>query len=138
MASIERLVWFDGRSTANTPTARPDAPVGVPTLDSQTVLAVQQLFNDTNASNIANNDVEEEEEDVFQCGKCKKQFSILNTFVNHKKECGRLGSKSGFNRNVHQLSTHDQQSIANLKASVSPLGSHLSLPTSPTISNSVI
>lgn len=30
---------------------------------------------------------EEEAEDVFQCGKCKQQFSSLDTFMNHKKSC---------------------------------------------------
>ena len=30
-----------------------------------------------------------DEEDVLQCGKCKKQFSQLNAFVAHKKDCQR-------------------------------------------------
>ncbi|XP_030831676.1 zinc finger protein 341 [Strongylocentrotus purpuratus] len=27
-----------------------------------------------------------DEEDIFQCGKCKKQFTSLNSFMNHKRE----------------------------------------------------
>ena len=30
---------------------------------------------------------EDEEEDVFQCGKCKQQFTILESFMSHKKVC---------------------------------------------------
>ena len=35
-----------------------------------------------------------DEEDVFQCGKCKKQFTSLEVFVTHKKECGKRSMPS--------------------------------------------
>ncbi|XP_054164932.1 zinc finger protein 341-like isoform X2 [Oppia nitens] len=104
--------------------------LGVPTLDNQTVLAVQQLFNDTNTSNITN--IDDDEEDVFQCGKCKKQFSALNSFVNHKKECGRKAN----NRNDSHLLQNNLKST-----NTSSLSSQLTLPTSPilpTIASGVI
>lgn len=63
-------------------------------LDAQTVLAVQQLFE---ANQTAHNDQvleaasqmaagEEEEEDTFQCGRCKCKFTALPDYFAHKKE----------------------------------------------------
>lgn len=59
-------------------------------LDAQTVLAVQQLFE---ANQTAHNDrVLEaasqmgEEEDTFQCGRCKRKFTALPDYFAHKKE----------------------------------------------------
>ena len=36
-----------------------------------------------------------DDSDVFQCGRCKKQFSSIDVFVNHKTEC---------NNSVNQVS----------------------------------
>lgn len=36
-----------------------------------------------------------DDSDVFQCGRCKKQFSSIDVFVNHKTEC---------NNTINQLS----------------------------------
>ncbi|CAN7992167.1 unnamed protein product, partial [Ixodes hexagonus] len=64
-------------------------------LDAQTVLAVQQLFE---ANQAAHNErvleaasqlaagEEEEEEDTFQCGRCKRKFTALPDYFAHKKE----------------------------------------------------
>ncbi|XP_033113185.1 zinc finger protein 341-like [Anneissia japonica] len=61
-------------------------------IDNQTALAVQSLL-ETSAS------VQEppaDDEDVFQCGKCKKQFTNLPVFMNHKKDnCLGHISRSG-------------------------------------------
>nr|XP_054748357.1 zinc finger protein 341-like [Lytechinus pictus] len=44
-----------------------------------------------------------DEEDIFQCGKCKKQFTSLNSFMNHKRDhC------------VPPISTHPIQTITTL------------------------
>ncbi|KAK3086146.1 hypothetical protein FSP39_014292 [Pinctada imbricata] len=51
---------------------------GVGGMDTQTAVAVQSLIE-------SQEPVTGEEEDVFQCGKCKKQFSSLMAFVNHKQ-----------------------------------------------------
>lgn len=69
---------------------------GIP-LDSQTVLTVQTLLDAQNNTSIRlseNGEVVNDEEDVFQCGKCKKQFSSLPDFILHKKTHtpGRSGS----------------------------------------------
>ena len=29
----------------------------------------------------------DEEEDIFQCGRCKKQFTSLQSFITHKSNC---------------------------------------------------
>lgn len=71
---------------------------GIP-LDSQTVLTVQTLLDAQNNSTIGiseNGEVVNDEEDVFQCGRCKKQFSTLQDFILHKKTHtpGHSGSNS--------------------------------------------
>ncbi|KAK8770859.1 hypothetical protein V5799_025896 [Amblyomma americanum] len=65
-------------------------------LDAQTVLAVQQLLETSQPGNqnervevvpAADEESEEEgEEDTFQCGKCKRKFTMLAAYFAHKKE----------------------------------------------------
>ncbi|XP_068083537.1 zinc finger protein 341 [Anabrus simplex] len=70
-----------------------DALNGV-TLDSQTALTVQSLLENqvlpgSSTSNISigpPTTVTLDEEDVFQCGRCKKQFTSFSLFMCHKKE----------------------------------------------------
>lgn len=72
-----------------------------------------------------------DEEDVFQCGKCKKQFSVLNAFVNHKKDCQR---KSVTAPDAELVPTASSVTTITLNPSnTSSLSSQLSLPTSPTL-----
>ena len=54
---------------------------GMPAMDSQTAVAVQSLIE----SQTPVDQPAVEEEDIFQCGKCKKQFSSLMLFMNHKQ-----------------------------------------------------
>ncbi|XP_006825191.1 zinc finger protein 341-like [Saccoglossus kowalevskii] len=54
-------------------------------MDNQTALAVQSLL-DSQSSVQDQSTSAAEEEDVFQCGKCKKQFSNLPAFMAHKRE----------------------------------------------------
>ena len=78
----------------------------------------------------------EDEEDVFQCGKCKKQFSVLNSFVNHKRECGRKGSTNSSNELSHSCS-QTQGTITLKSSNTNSLSSQLS-PNLPTIASGVI
>lgn len=47
--------------------------------------------------------VQDEELDVFQCGKCKQQFTSLPVFMNHKKACPMKSSLSG--HEMHRLTS---------------------------------
>nr|KAF6424316.1 zinc finger protein 341 [Rousettus aegyptiacus] len=63
-------------------------------MDNQTVLAVQSLLDGqgavpdpTGQSVSAPPDIQPlDDEDVFLCGKCKKQFNSLPAFMTHKRE----------------------------------------------------
>ncbi|KAM9430093.1 zinc finger protein 341-like isoform 4-T5 [Salvelinus alpinus] len=63
-------------------------------MDNQTVLAVQSLLDgqggvpDPNNQNISGSSTIQamDDEDVFLCGKCKKQFNSLPAFMTHKRE----------------------------------------------------
>ncbi|KAG1659876.1 Zinc finger protein 341 [Nymphon striatum] len=57
-------------------------------IDEQTVLAVESLFESQSVNaEEAETVVPEDEDDVFQCGKCKKSFNSLSLFMSHKKTC---------------------------------------------------
>ncbi|KAL1439743.1 hypothetical protein MTO96_009601 [Rhipicephalus appendiculatus] len=83
-------------------------------LDAQTVLAVQQLLETSQpgAQNervevvpAADESEEEGEEDTFQCGKCKRKFTLLAAYFAHKKEpcTGKLPT-SLWHRPAHSTS----------------------------------
>uniref|UniRef100_UPI0037E78C8E zinc finger protein 341 isoform X2 n=1 Tax=Semicossyphus pulcher TaxID=241346 RepID=UPI0037E78C8E len=63
-------------------------------MDNQTVLAVQSLLDgqggvpDPNNQNVSGASTIQsmDDEDVFLCGKCKKQFNSLPAFMTHKRE----------------------------------------------------
>ncbi|NXR54665.1 ZN341 protein, partial [Hippolais icterina] len=63
-------------------------------MDNQTVLAVQSLLDgqggvtDPSAPNVNSSTAIQpmDDEDVFLCGKCKKQFNSLPAFMTHKRE----------------------------------------------------
>ncbi|RMB95581.1 hypothetical protein DUI87_27691 [Hirundo rustica rustica] len=62
-------------------------------MDNQTVLAVQSLLDgqggvtDPSAPNVNSSSIQPmDDEDVFLCGKCKKQFNSLPAFMTHKRE----------------------------------------------------
>uniref|UniRef100_A0A8D3C718 C2H2-type domain-containing protein n=1 Tax=Scophthalmus maximus TaxID=52904 RepID=A0A8D3C718_SCOMX len=63
-------------------------------MDNQTVLAVQSLLDgqggvpDPNNQNVSGTPAIQslDDEDVFLCGKCKKQFNSLPAFMMHKRE----------------------------------------------------
>ncbi|XP_061657166.1 zinc finger protein 341 isoform X1 [Syngnathoides biaculeatus] len=63
-------------------------------MDNQTVMAVQSLLDDQggvpdpNSQNVSGTQAIQsmDDEDVFLCGKCKKQFNSLPAFMAHKRE----------------------------------------------------
>ncbi|XP_064641574.1 zinc finger protein 341-like [Lineus longissimus] len=56
-------------------------------VDNQTTLAVQSLLE----SQTIQEQPPVDDDDVFQCGKCKKQFTSLSVFVSHKQQrCAQL------------------------------------------------
>ncbi|XP_019629163.1 PREDICTED: zinc finger protein 341-like [Branchiostoma belcheri] len=56
------------------------------TMDNQTALAVQSLLDSQQGQVAEPAAGPGDDEDVFQCGKCKKQFTSLPTFMSHKRE----------------------------------------------------
>lgn len=79
--------------------------------DNQTAVAVQSLLD----SQVITDTQEEEEEDVFQCGKCKKQFSSLAAFISHKQaQCGAIQQLQQQQQQLQQqqhLQQQHQQSL---------------------------
>ncbi|KAM4737182.1 zinc finger protein 341 [Anableps anableps] len=71
-------------------------------MDNQTVLAVQSLLDgqggvpDPNNQNVSAAPAIQtmDDEDVFLCGKCKKQFNSLPAFMTHKREQCQSGAPS--------------------------------------------
>ncbi|CAN9515837.1 unnamed protein product [Ophioblennius macclurei] len=71
-------------------------------MDNQTVLAVQSLLDgqggvpDPNNQNVSGTPTIQsmDDEDVFLCGKCKKQFNSLSAFMTHKREQCQSGASS--------------------------------------------
>ncbi|KAM9751842.1 zinc finger protein 341 [Menidia menidia] len=71
-------------------------------MDNQTVLAVQSLLDgqggvpDPNNQNVSATPAIQsmDDEDVFLCGKCKKQFNSLPAFMTHKREQCQSGAPS--------------------------------------------
>ncbi|XP_021171797.2 zinc finger protein 341 isoform X4 [Fundulus heteroclitus] len=71
-------------------------------MDNQTVLAVQSLLDgqggvpDPNSQNVSATPAIQpmDDEDVFLCGKCKKQFNSLPAFMTHKREQCQPGAPS--------------------------------------------
>ncbi|XP_013870817.1 zinc finger protein 341 [Austrofundulus limnaeus] len=96
-------------------------------MDNQTVLAVQSLLDgqsgvpDPNNQNVSAAPTIQsmDDEDVFLCGKCKKQFNSLPAFMTHKREQCQSGAPS--------LST---VSLASTNA-YAPVPSISSLPQTP-------
>ncbi|XP_074644510.1 zinc finger protein 341-like [Tubulanus polymorphus] len=72
-------------------------------LDPQTTLAVQSLLDSQSVAETTQ--VEAEEDDLFVCGKCKKQFTSLPLFVSHKQtRCTPMTNSSSPTQNIHDKS----------------------------------
>lgn len=79
------------------------------TVDSQAAVAVQSLLDSQQSQ-----ETSVEEEDVFQCGRCKKQFTSLNAFFAHKQSHCLPSCLSGHHLQQQQYPSlpppqHDQQ-----------------------------
>ncbi|XP_035209445.1 zinc finger protein 341-like isoform X1 [Stegodyphus dumicola] len=59
---------------------------GISSSDNQTVLTVHSMLDPQLIAQSETGAVLDDS-DVFQCGKCKKQFLSIDVFVNHKTEC---------------------------------------------------
>ncbi|VDI00010.1 Hypothetical predicted protein [Mytilus galloprovincialis] len=67
-------------------------------MDSQTAVAVQSLLESQTLPEPIQ--ATGEEEDVFQCGKCKRQFTTLGAFINHKQSRCVLQRQLSASQNV--------------------------------------
>ncbi|KAH9503546.1 hypothetical protein Btru_068156 [Bulinus truncatus] len=79
-------------------------PLNVQSVDPQTAVAVQSLLDSQ-----ANSENQEEDEDIFQCGKCKKQFTSLTVFVKHKQT--QCSLQQQLQQQQIQLSQPQQQQL---------------------------
>ncbi|NWQ82581.1 ZN341 protein, partial [Columbina picui] len=113
-------------------------------MDNQTVLAVQSLLDgqggvaDPSAQNVSSSAAIQsmDDEDVFLCGKCKKQFNSLPAFMTHKREqcqgnAPSLSTVSLANNNVYTPSITSVQQAPN--ASRQQISTYITVPPSPLI-----
>ncbi|XP_005096795.2 zinc finger protein 341 [Aplysia californica] len=73
-------------------------PINVQAVDNQTVVAVRSLLDSQVVT-----EAQDEEEDIFQCGKCKKQFTSLPAFVSHKQTPCLLQAQQQPQQTVQQI-----------------------------------
>ncbi|XP_009072783.1 PREDICTED: zinc finger protein 341 isoform X1 [Acanthisitta chloris] len=113
-------------------------------MDNQTVLAVQSLLDgqggvtDPSAQNVNSSTAIQpmDDEDVFLCGKCKKQFNSLPAFMTHKREqcqgsAPSLSTVSLATNNVYTPSiTSVQQAPSAARQQIS---TYITVPPSPLI-----
>eukprot|EP00062_Callorhinchus_milii_P022926 gi/632981227/ref/XP_007907475.1/ PREDICTED: zinc finger protein 341 isoform X2 [Callorhinchus milii] len=113
-------------------------------MDNQTVMAVQSLLDsqgpvtDPTSQGVANSSIQPsmDEEDVFLCGKCKKQFNSLQAFISHKREQCQGGAPSL--ASVSLASNHVYSSVPSM-TTVSPpqagsrqqVSTYITVPHSP-------
>ncbi|XP_076353573.1 zinc finger protein 341-like isoform X1 [Tachypleus tridentatus] len=104
---------------------------GMTTIDSPTVLTVQSLLDPQNILNSPDSGmtITPDDEDVFQCGRCKKQFSSLSQFMSHKKEHCSVGSSGNATTIVSQNSCLSQS--AQTPGSLSRQLNQMQIPGSP-------
>ncbi|NXD29068.1 ZN341 protein, partial [Spelaeornis formosus] len=113
-------------------------------MDNQTVLAVQSLLDgqggvtDPSAPNVSSSTTIQpmDDEDVFLCGKCKKQFNSLPAFMTHKREqcqgsAPSLSSVSLATNNVYTPSITSVQPAPS--AGRQQISTYITVPPSPLI-----
>ncbi|XP_067931832.1 zinc finger protein 341-like isoform X2 [Watersipora subatra] len=70
-------------------------PATITGVDNNTYLAVPSLIDSQVINEVQHHHPSASEDDVFQCGKCKKLFNSLSLFVGHKQQgCGSSTSGS--------------------------------------------
>ncbi|XP_073462455.1 zinc finger protein 341 [Aquarana catesbeiana] len=111
-------------------------------MDNQTVLAVQSLLDgqggvsDPNAQNVSSTGPIQglDDEDVFLCGKCKKQFNSLPAFMIHKREqChGNAPSLASVSLGNHSVYTPPVSSVQHQPVN-RQISTYIAVPPSPLI-----
>ncbi|XP_017590611.1 PREDICTED: zinc finger protein 341 [Corvus brachyrhynchos] len=113
-------------------------------MDNQTVLAVQSLLDgqggvtDPSAPNVNSSTTIQpmDDEDVFLCGKCKKQFNSLPAFMTHKREqCqGSAPSLSSVSLAANSVYTPSITSVQQApSAGRQQISTYITVPPSPLI-----
>ncbi|KAK7115247.1 zinc finger protein 341-like isoform X2 [Littorina saxatilis] len=105
-------------------------------VDSQAAVAVQSLLDSQQSQ-----DTGVEEEDLFQCGRCKKQFTSLNTFFTHKQtQCLPASVATSHQQQHHQSfqQLHQVQSVGQVQGATVKTHVQASLPSSHTAFSNAI
>ncbi|XP_066443647.1 zinc finger protein 341 isoform X1 [Eleutherodactylus coqui] len=112
-------------------------------MDNQTVLAVQSLLDgqggvsDPTAQNVSSSAALQglDDEDVFLCGKCKKQFNSLPAFMIHKREqChGNTPSLASVSLGNHSVYTPPVSSVQQPPVNRQQISTYIAVPPSPLI-----
>ncbi|XP_053572175.1 zinc finger protein 341 [Bombina bombina] len=112
-------------------------------MDNQTVLAVQSLLDgqgavsDPSTQNVSNSDQIQgmDDEDVFLCGKCKKQFNSLPAFMIHKREqCQGSGpSLASVTMGTHSSYNPPVSSVQQSHINNRQISTYIAVPPSPLI-----
>ncbi|KAJ7331906.1 hypothetical protein JRQ81_014086 [Phrynocephalus forsythii] len=112
-------------------------------MDNQTVLAVQSLLDgqggvtDPSAENVnAPTTIQcMDDEDVFLCGKCKKQFNSLSAFMTHKREqCqGNTPSLATVSLATNSAYTPSITSVQQAQTTNRQISTYITVPPSPLI-----
>ncbi|KAG8446232.1 hypothetical protein GDO86_013904 [Hymenochirus boettgeri] len=112
-------------------------------MDNQTVLAVQSLLDgqggvsDHSAQTVTSSGTIQsiDDDDIFLCGKCKKQFNSLPAFVIHKREqCqGSAPSLSSVTMGTHNTYTPTVSSMQQSQVNNRQISTYIAVPPSPLI-----
>nr|XP_008108205.1 PREDICTED: zinc finger protein 341 isoform X1 [Anolis carolinensis] len=112
-------------------------------MDNQTVLAVQSLLDgqggvadpSTQTVNASTTIQTMDDDDVFLCGKCKKQFNSLPTFMTHKREqCqGNSPSLATVSLATNSGYTPSITSVHQAQATNRQISTYITVPPSPLI-----
>ncbi|XP_061487632.1 zinc finger protein 341 isoform X2 [Rhineura floridana] len=112
-------------------------------MDNQTVLAVQSLLDGqgtvTDPSgqtvNTSTTIQSMDDEDVFLCGKCKKQFNSLPAFMTHKREqCqGNTPSLATVSLAANSVYTPSITSVQQAQTTNRQISTYITVPPSPLI-----
>lgn len=110
-------------------------------MDSQTAVAVQSLLE---SQTMAETVQAAEEEDIHQCGKCKRQFTTVEAFISHKQRClpprqlVHSSAQSLINQNSLLQSISRQQIMQAGTMQATTLPAYAAVPASPLTQNMVL
>ncbi|KAK9404685.1 zinc finger protein [Crotalus adamanteus] len=112
-------------------------------MDNQTVLAVQSLLDgqggvtdpSSQTVNTSSSIQSMDDEDVFLCGKCKKQFNSLPAFMTHKREqCqGHAPSLATVSLATNSVYTPSITSVQQAQTTNRQISTYITVPPSPLI-----